>query len=221
MTKELNSNTTEVVIASGGEIVARATSPLQLYAEKKIQEIQALNPGFKLDFLNVFTRLKTNKKGQFCYMLGDEEVNLSDEIKTRLLAGEPIYQLWGANNTDDAGSLVCYSRDHVTSVNGDVCAQCPLGHLDPNSLYAGKCTLRFAMILSLLEKGEDPTEVYNINVPTTATYAFADYIKLLHKKFKFGVQDVTTVLYTKEEKSKKDPSQSYNAIKFKYAGPLE
>ena len=209
------------VVSEETSVVKKQSSMLELYAQKRIDEIQKLNPGFNLGFLNVFTRLKTNSKGQFCYNLGGEDFVLSDCINTRMIAGEPVFQLWGAKDTEDEGNLICYSKNHEVSANGDVCMQCPYGHLDPSSVYFGKCSIRFAMILSILEAGEDASEVYNINLPSTATYAFADYVKFLSKKFKKGVQDVVTTIFTEEEKGKKDPTQRYNAIKFKFAKPIE
>lgn len=184
-------------------------SYLETIAEKRIEEIQKLNPGFRLDFMNVFTRLKLNSKGQFYYELSGEEIKLTDNINTKLLAGEPIYQYWGEKDTEDEGNLICYSKDKVVNFEGCKCSECPY---DPN-----KCKIRFAMALHLLEEGEDEEEIFNINLPSTGAYAFADYVKLMSKKYKKGVADVITTMVTEEKTGKEDSTIKYNAVLFKYS----
>jgi len=103
---------------------------------------------------------------------------------------------------------VCYSSDgQVTNVDGMSCSECPFGR--------EKCKLRFAVALNLLEEGEEPDEIYNINMPTTGALAFADYVKLLTKK-KIPIKEVITQMYT-QTKAGKEKGQQFNAILFKLA----
>ncbi len=197
----------DVVVAQHNSLQQK--SPLEVLADKKMEDIRRLNPDFRLDFMNVFTRLKLNSKGQFQYTLSGEDFVLSDSIKARLLAGDYMYQFWGEEGTQEEGTLVCYSKDSKkTSVDGTLCSECPYDYM--------KCKLRFAMAMTLLEDGEDESEVYNLNVAPTGAYAFADYVKLLSKKYKKGLKEVITNVYT-EEKTGKEKSQKYNAVLFRVA----
>jgi hypothetical protein len=182
-------------------------SPVRKFAEAKLKELQELNPGLKLDFLNVFTRLKLNTKGQFFYELSDEEFNLSDAIDVQIIAGEQMYQLWDS----DENTLICYSSDQVTNAEGTPCAECP----HDNS----QCKLRYALVFKLIDENEDE-DVYNLSLPTTGTLAFGDYIKLMKKKFNKSAQKVVTTVFTKEKSSKEDSSRKYNSIQFKFKGDL-
>ena len=136
----------DVVVAQHNSLQQK--SPLEVLADKKMEDIRRLNPDFRLDFMNVFTRLKLNSKGQFQYTLSGEDFVLSDSIKARLLAGDYMYQFWGEEGTQEEGTLVCYSKDSKkTSVDGTLCSECPYDYM--------KCKLRFAMAMTLLEDGED------------------------------------------------------------------
>lgn len=181
--------------------------PLELLAEKKMEEIRKLNPDFNMDFMNVFTRLKIDTKGRFSYELSGETFTLSDDIAVRLLAGDYMHQRWGNKEDGDRnGELMCYSTDgQVTSFDGIPCSQCPYG--------ADKCKLRFAIALNVLEAGEEQDEIYNLNMPTTGALAFADYVKLLTKK-KLPIKEVITRMRT-EEKDGKEKDQKFNAIMFR------
>ena len=183
-------------------------SALELLAEKKMEELKALNPEFKLDYMNVFTRVKVNSKGQFFYILGGEETKLTDQISTRLITGEYMYQLWGEKGTENEGDLLCYSKDHVTNCDGGKCAECPHDY--------DKCKLRYALVMNLLMNDEDPEDLFNINISSTGAYAFADYVKLIAKKYKKGVSEVKTTIIT-EERPVENSKDTYNAILFKYA----
>ena len=182
---------------------------LETLAEKKMEEIQKLNPEFKLDFMSVFTRMKINTKGQFIYTLSGDETILSDKIDVRLLGGEYIYQYWGEKGTEDEGELLCYSKDRVTNCDGGKCTECP--H-DPDN-----CKIRYALVMNIYEKDEDPEEIFNINIPSTGTFAFADYVKLLNKKHKKGVAEVITNMHTKEKTGADDAKIKYNAVLFEFS----
>lgn len=187
-------------------VVKKAPSPLDILAHQRMEEIQKLNPDFALDNMNVFTRLKINTKGKFMYTLSGEDFVLSDRIKIRLLAGNYMHQYWGEKGSDDEGNLVCYSEDNqTTSVDGCSCDKCPYDR--------SKCHVRFAIAFNVLEDGEDHEEVYNLNMPQTGAFAFYDYIKLLTKKYKKGLKEVVTEMYT-EEKDGKEKGQKFNAIQF-------
>lgn len=198
---------TALAVCEEMSVIPVQKTPLEILADKKMAEIRKLNPDFKLDFMNVFTRMKTNTKGQFMYSLSGEDFVLSDKIPVRLLAGEYMHQCWGKKDSEREGELVCYSKDgQITNVDGHSCAQCPYDKAD--------CRLRFAVALQLLIDTEDPDEIYNFNMPQTGAFAFADYVKLVTKKLKVGLKDVKTVMYT-EEKEGAEKGQKYNAILFK------
>lgn len=187
--------------------VVAKKKPLEILADRKMEEIRQLNPDFNMDYMNVFTRLKIDTKGRFSYELAGETFSLSDDIAVRLLAGDYMHQRWG--NKEDGereGELICYSTNgQVSSFDGIPCSQCPYGQ--------EKCKLRFAIGLNVLENGEDPDEIFNINMPTTGALAFADYVKLLTKK-KLPIKEVITRMRT-EEKDGKEKGQKFNAILFK------
>lgn len=204
-----NYEVTDVADQKGTAVQEVKKTPLQILAEKQMAEIQKLNPDFKLDFMNVFTRLKLNTKGQFLYTLSGEEFKLGDEITTKLLGGEYMFQLWDSEENE----LVCYSVDHIANVDGEACATCP--HNNGQGIHPD-CRIRYALVMHLLMEDEDPDEVFNINIPSTGTYAFADYVKLL-KKLKKGVKDVNTMIYTEEKTGRADSSIKYNAIQFRRA----
>ncbi len=193
--------------------------PIERMMAQEQQRLQDLNPDFRLDYVNPFTWLKVDKKGNFYYELSGEKFAFGDKIRVKLAVGEPVYQLWGVEGTEDAGTLLCWGRDHVTSVRGDICDECPFaGQTNPKTGESLKndCKIRLALILNVMEEGEDPEEYFMLNVPTTGAFAFADYTKLLKKK-KLGVRDVVTLIYTDEAKSRQDTSISYTAILFKQA----
>jgi hypothetical protein len=203
---------TEVALAGTAAVVTPARvkkNPLAGLAAKKLEEIQALNPDFELDFMNVFTRLKTNTKGQFMFSLGGEDFVLSDSINVKLLAGDYMHQYWGEKDTEQEGTLVCYSDDgQVTSIDGTACADCPYNR--------EMCKLRFAIGVNLLVDGEDPSEIYNINLPQTGAFAFADYVKLVTKRYHTGIKEVVTNMYT-VEKEGKGKGDKFNAVQFRVA----
>jgi len=187
-------------------------SALEALAKKQLDEIQKLNPEFSVDFMNVFTRMKLDTKGRFVYDLSGETFVLGDVINARLLVGEYMYQLWDS----DDNLLVCYSKDHVANNDGELCIECPYNKDPEKPGPHPDCKIRYALALSLAMQGEDPDDVYLINIPSTGAFAFADYVKLL-RKHKKGVADVITELRTEEKTSKEDSSRKYNAILFKMA----
>ena len=190
--------------------VVHTKSSLELLADEMLKKIQEINPTFKLDYINVFTRLTINTKGQFTYSLSGEDFILSDSINVKLLAGEYLHQYWGEKGSAEEGTLVCYSKDgQHTSVHGNFCDECPYNRL--------KCSIRFAIALNILSETESLDDVYTINMPSTGAFSFSDYVKLLMKRYKKGVADVVTNMYT-IERAGKDKGDKFNAIQFKVSG---
>ena len=187
---------------------SREDSPIVMIAKEKIKELQELNPHCKLDLVNVFSRLKLNSKGQFIYELGGKEFNLTDSVNVQILATENEFQLWDSNEN----TLICKSEDHVISCNGELCAEC--------SHYKEDCKIRSIMVLKVLADGEED-DLFIHNLPTTGTYAFWDYIKLLKKLHKIGVHNCSTRMYTVEKPSKEDSNKKYNAVLFEFANNLK
>lgn len=211
MEGQMTMDTKEVAMTTTTQtaMIEKRVSPLEVLAAKKMEEIKKLNPDFNLDFMNIFTRMKTNTKGQFLYTLSGEDFILGDKINVKILAGDYMHQYWGEQGTDEEGTLVCYSKNgQKSSIDGINCDQCPHNRM--------RCGLRLAIAVNVLADGEDPDEVYNYNMPQTGAFAFADYTKLVTKKTHKGLKDVITTMYT-VEKDGRDKGQKYNAVQFKLA----
>jgi len=206
-TEQAQAPVTAVTVTQPAEI--QKISPLEMLAEDRKKQIRELNPDFDLDFMNVFTRLKLNSKGEFMYSLAGQDTVLDDKIKIKLLAGAAMHQYWGEKGTEEEGTLVCYSTNgRKCAVDGTACSECPYNK--------EKCQLRYAIALRVVGNKDEEDEIFNYNMPPTGAFAFSDYVKLVTKKYRKGIKDIITVMYTETEEGK-DKTQKYNAIKFKPA----
>ncbi|MFZ3171940.1 MAG: hypothetical protein WA118_08175 [Carboxydocellales bacterium] len=210
----------QVVVAATPGKLANQT---QNIVEQIKQAMAELNPEFDLDWVNLGQWISLSKLGKFVIKSNGEVVeDFGPELYAIVVAGEKRFQRWPTNEEKEKSvypdGLICSSSDQVTSMYGEVCAECTHNR--------EKCKMRFMAVMTPTDR--DPElpfpRIFLMNWSPTATYKFGDVTRdlflgtnknLKAKGFKAltPIAKVVMRLWPTEEKME-GGSETYLAVNF-------
>lgn len=230
-----NAGTEEVagtaIVAASENAVApvqqAGTAYITQLLNNTFEDFQKANDGLDLDFVYMGSWLVVDKKGDFVDR-DDDTVRYKDHIDVIIGKGEKRWSLWGLQNSPEDGQLIVACREKEDAV-----AQLE-AWLQENPEAAERYSvedleLRYmasVVPVDALEETDGIPKIYIMSFAPTATIAYGKYamnvFRGAYKKVgipaRTGLTNIVTRLSTEEQKSRRDASVSWLAIKFEAMG---
>lgn len=191
------------------------------------EDFQKANDGLDLDFVYMGSWLIVDKKGDFVDK-DDDSIKYKDHIDVIIGKGEKRWSLWGLQNSPEDGQLIvaCKEKeDAITQLeawlqeNPEAAERYSVEDLELRYMAS-------VVPVDALTEDDGIPKIYIMSFAPTATIAYGKYAMSVfrgaYKKIgipaRTGLTSVVTRLSTEEQRSRKDASVSWLAIKFEAMG---
>lgn len=221
---------TAIAQASTGAVAVQnqtGTAFITQLLNDTFNDFQRANDGLDLDFVYMGSWLTIDKKGDFVDR-DDDSVRYKDHIDVVIGKGEKRWSLWGLQNSPEDGQLIVACRekeDAVTQLeawlqeNPEAAERYSIDDLELRYMAS-------VVPVDALAEADGIPKIYIMSFAPTATIAYGKYamnvFRGAYKKLgipaRTGITGIVTRLSTEEQKSRRDASVSWLAIKFEAMG---
>lgn len=191
------------------------------------EEFKKANDGLDLDFVYMGSWLLVDKKGDFVDK-DDDSVKYKDHIDVVIGQGEKRWSLWGMQNSPEDGQLIVACREKEDAVqqleawlqeNPEAAERYSVDDLELRYMAS-------VVPIDAIAENDGIPKIYIMSFAPTATIAYGKYamnvFRGAYKKIgipaRTGLTSIVTRLSTEEQKSRRDASVSWLAIKFEAMG---
>lgn len=221
---------TVIAQASAGAVAVQnqtGTAFITQLLNDTFNDFQRANDGLDLDFVYMGSWLTIDKKGDFVDR-DDDSVRYKDHIDVVIGKGEKRWSLWGLQNSPEDGQLIVACRekeDAITQLEAWLQENPEAAERYSTEDLELRYMASVVPVDALSESGGIP-KIYIMSFAPTATIAYGKYamnvFRGAYKKLgipaRTGVTGIVTRLSTEEQKSRRDASVSWLAIKFEAMG---
>lgn len=221
---------TAIAQASTGAVAVQnqtGTAFITQLLNDTFNDFQRANDGLDLDFVYMGSWLTIDKKGDFVDR-DDDSVRYKDHIDVVIGKGEKRWSLWGLQNSPEDGQLIVACRekeDAITQLeawlqeNPEAAERYSIDDLELRYMAS-------VVPVDALAEADGIPKIYIMSFAPTATIAYGKYamnvFRGAYKKLgipaRTGITGIVTRLSTEEQKSRRDASVSWLAIKFEAMG---
>lgn len=191
------------------------------------EEFKKANDGLDLDFVYMGSWLLVDKKGDFVDK-DDDSVKYKDHIDVVIGQGEKRWSLWGMQNSPEDGQLIVACREKEDAIqqleawlqeNPEAAERYSVDDLELRYMAS-------VVPIDAIAENDGIPKIYIMSFAPTATIAYGKYamnvFRGAYKKIgipaRTGLTSIVTRLSTEEQKSRRDASVSWLAIKFEAMG---
>lgn len=221
---------TAIEKAAEGAVVAApqtGTAYITQLLNNTFEEFKKANDGLDLDFVYMGSWLLVDKKGDFVDK-DDDSVKYKDHIDVVIGQGEKRWSLWGMQNSPEDGQLIVACREKEDAIqqleawlqeNPEAAERYSVDDLELRYMAS-------VVPIDAIAENDGIPKIYIMSFAPTATIAYGKYamnvFRGAYKKIgipaRTGLTSIVTRLSTEEQKSRRDASVSWLAIKFEAMG---
>lgn len=219
-----------IVAASSGAVAETkqtGTAFITQLLNNTFEDFRKANDGLDLDFVYMGSWLTVDKKGDFVDK-DDDTVKYKDHIDVVIGQGEKRWSLWGLQNSPEDGQLIVACREKEDAIsqleawlqeNPEAAERYSVDDLELRYMAS-------VVPVDAIAESDGIPKIYIMSFAPTATIAYGKYAMAVfrgnYKRMgippRTGLTSVVTRLSTEEQKSRRDASVSWLAIKFEAMG---